>query len=157
MEMLIRVLPNKVVEPKLWEAIKYAAVQVDAVEENHRQAYLNNLLYGLLCGDMQCFLYMDDKLNKIKTVIITKIVTNEVYQKKIFCIGLAYAFEHIQSASWDKLMETLKKVAISEECSEMSLLTDNPKAAEIGIRSGYIKTWCEYNFSLGGFDGQLNR
>ncbi len=149
--MLIKVLPNKVVEPKLWEAIKYAVVQTDAVEKEHRHAYLNNLLHELLCGKAFCFVHIGEEDRRIKALLIAKVVINDVYETQTFRVGIAYAFSHSSPAEWDDIVKTIKKIATSNKCSKISFVTNNFKILEIGIRNGFVEKSREYVFDLGGY------
>jgi len=123
--MAIMLIPDEI--PKYWEAIKFAAVNFDLVEEQFRARYLNRLLYLLLAGKAQCFVRLSSE-RKLQMLGITKIVIDEIRDERtLFAIGL-YSFEKVADGVWKDDVESLKSYARANKCNTVTTWSINEKA-----------------------------
>lgn len=126
--MAVILLPDQI--PQMWEAIKYAAVSADQVEEGHRDRYLNLLLYQLLSSKAQCFVRLDST-RKLQALAVTSVVVDEMRDEKSLYVKFLYSFAKVDDEVWKQDMEVLKLYAIKNECKSIIAKTHNSKAFEL--------------------------
>ena len=131
--MPIRLLPDQI--PAFWEAIKYASVNTNMVEEKYRGRYLNRLLYLLLSDKAQCFVELDDQ-RRLEKIMITKIVQDEITDNKTLFISALYAFRKGSEMTWLKHLDWFRDFARSRGCRTMTTWIYDEKVARICERVG---------------------
>lgn len=138
--MLLILQPIQI--PKFWEAIKYAAVATDNVEEQYRPQYLNGLLHDLLSSKAQCFVRISDGEDRqLQSVMITRFVVDVVRNEKSLFIQSLFSFEHASEEQWLREFEHVKEFGRKNDCTCMVTWTNNDKAVRLsnifGMRPGY--------------------
>ena len=126
--MAVILLPDQI--PQMWEAIKYAAVNADQVEEGHRDRYLNVLLYQLLSSKAQCFVRLDSA-RRLQALAVTSVVVDEMRDEKSLYVKFLYSFAKVDDEVWKQDIEVLKLYAIKNECKSITAKTHNDKAFEL--------------------------
>jgi len=134
--MAIQITPDQV--PQFWEAIKYASVSADYVEEPYREKYLTKLLYRLLSGKAQCFVRIG-KDRKLEAIAITEIKIDEIRDENSLFIGLAYSFKKVEKEFWIQDIESLRQFAKRENCKIITAWASNEVseglAEKIGLKN----------------------
>jgi len=145
--MIIRLQPMQI--PTYWEAIKYAAVNADKVEDEYVAKYTNRLLYHLLNGKAQCFIgFSNERI--LQRILITRIITDEVRDEKSLFINCLYSFEIVSPKVWQAEFEAVKKFARSLGCTSITSWTINERAAEISRRLGMKDRFKSFIYDLRG-------
>ena len=126
--MAILLTPDEI--PKFWEAIKFAAVNFDFVEEEYRPRYLNRLLYLLLSGKAQCFVRLDAE-RRLQMICITKITVDEIRDERtLFGVGI-YSFNKVDNSIWNGDLNTVIEFAKANKCKFISSWVVNEKASNL--------------------------
>jgi len=145
--MAIMLVPDEI--PKYWEAIKFAAVNFDLVEEQYRAKYLNRLLYLLLAGKAQCFVRLSAE-RKLQMIGITKILTDEIRDERtLFAVGL-YSFEKVPDEVWKEDVEALKGYAKMNDCKTVTTWSINKKAVYLLELVGFKRRFKAMVLDLSG-------
>ena len=144
--MIIKVLQSKV--PKIWDAIKLAIVNVNELDEEKTTYYLNKVLHNLLSGKANCFLIVSDS-NKIKLIIITKIIVNDITVGRKLFVQLGYGYESSTQEEWNEGFDFVKQYARAEQCDGIQFKTRNPKVHKIGSMLGAKELYRYYEIKLG--------
>ena len=108
--------------PAFWEAIKYASVIEDRVQERFRGKYFNRLLYQLLSGKAQCFVGLSND-RRLQTLAITKIVVDEIRDENTLSVVCLYAFEKRDKSTWKEDIRALHQFAVKCNCKAITTWT----------------------------------
>ena len=124
--------------PKYWEAIKYAVVQVNAVEEKDRERYLNKLLYLLLSSKAQCFFRLDEK-RQLQSIGISRLTVDEITEKKSLNLECLYSFAKVDFKTvWLDDFRTVYEFAKNNNCDFITTTSSSEKliwmAREAGLQ-----------------------
>lgn len=132
---VVRLLAQQI--PLFWDAIKYAVVQADEVEEADLQPYLVDMLHNLLCDKAQCFVAVDDK-RVLQGLIVTRIVKSTVTEEKGLFAQALYIWTLLDGPEWQSAMEVVTQYAKKEGCRTISFNSRNPivwrKTERMGFR-----------------------
>ena len=139
--MTIMLTPDEI--PKFWEAIKFAAVNGDFVEEQYRLKYLNKLLYQLLSSKAQCFVRLSSE-RKLQMVGITKIMTDEVRDERTLFISSLYSFEKVDDSIWLNDFEFVKRFAKASNCKSITTWTMSERVSKICEQVGMKSRFKSY-------------
>jgi len=121
--MIIKILASQV--PTFWEAVKFAAIQADEVDEKNRQAYLNDLLHALLSDKAQCFVELDDS-RMLSALIVTRMSADKVTEQKYMNVQTLYAWKVMKNETWQAGMDVIEQFAKKEGCKYISFMSRNP-------------------------------
>jgi len=135
--------------PKFWEAIKFSCINADSVEVKYRSSYLTRLLYQLLSGKAQCFVRLDNK-RMLQALAITKIMIDEISDKKTLFVSCLYSFTKVDVALWQNDMRFLKKFAQENDCITITCNTVSNKVAQLCESIGMGYRHKSYILHLGG-------
>jgi hypothetical protein len=131
--MILKILASQV--PTFWEAIKFAALSADEVEEKNRQAYLNEILHSLLSDKAQCFVFLDDDRVLIG-LMVTRVQVDKITDEKALLLQALYVWKRPDTQVWIDGFNYVKQFALSQECKSFSFSSRNPalwaRAAEFG-------------------------
>lgn len=111
--MVIKLTPDQI--PKLWEIIKYAAVNANNIDKKSCPSYLYRLLHKLLSSRAQCFIVMNDK-RVIVTVYIIQFIINDITGDKYLSIQSMHSFEAANIETRKEQVNIFKKLAEKEQC-----------------------------------------
>jgi hypothetical protein len=134
--MIIRILPNQV--PRLWEAIKFAAVKANRIEEKDLPFYLNKLLADLLNDKAQCFVRIGED-RQLQAIIITKIIVDMLSGSKGLSINCLYSFESVPNEVWITTMKSLFEFAKASECKIISAYSSNERVFDLVSLVGFTE------------------
>ena len=116
--------------PAFWEAIKFASVNADQVEEEFRGKYFNRLLYQLLSGKAQCFVELSSD-RRLRAVAITKVMTDEIRDESTLLISCLYAFEKRDKSTWSNDLKALYQFAKRSDCRTITCWATNEGVVEL--------------------------
>lgn len=147
--MAIMLVPEQI--PKFWEAIKFAAVKAECVEEGYREKYLNRLLYLLLAGKAQCFVRLSAE-RKLQMLGLTSIQVDQIRDEKTLFAYSLYSFEKVDKQTWIADLEDLKAWAKTSGCKSITTMTlaNNEKAIDLLNAVGWAKRFNHFIIELGG-------
>jgi len=136
--VVIKLLPDQV--PQLWEAIKFASLKADTIEEKDRQLYLNRLLQSLLSSKAQCFVRLDNE-RQLMALTITRIMNDEVTGEKSLFINCLYSFKRVLDEQWKEEFEILKRFAEKQGCVKITTYSSNKRVFEIVSLLGFTERY----------------
>jgi hypothetical protein len=132
-----------------WEAIKYATINADEVDEGIRGAYLNDLLHSLLNSKAQCFVKLDNE-RRLQALIITKFTMDKITGEKNLFIMPFFSWKRADLEDWMEDFLLIKKFAEQEECKYITFNSRNPRVWEIGKALGFTEGLRMFSLDLGG-------
>jgi hypothetical protein len=137
--MLVVLLPSQVSE--YWPLFKGHIEKSLPPTGDYGQYDMNNILYSLLAGYAQIWVYHNEK-HESQGFIVTYIFT-DISGVKNLIIYCAIVIDKEAKVDWQAEFEVLKKFAHSKGCSKMASYITNPKAIEklkqtdVDVRSVY--------------------
>jgi hypothetical protein len=143
--MLIKLLPDQI--PQFWEAIKYAAVKAEGVEEENIPYYVNNLLYMLLSNKATCLVKLNNE-RKFIGLTIVQVVNDEARNGLTMFQRVVYAYESSSLDDWKDTIKEFKKFAISLGCKYWSGWASNEQMAKICELAGGKRQATQYVIKL---------
>jgi uncharacterized protein (UPF0262 family) len=147
--MFYKALPNKI--PVIWDLIKFAMQKSNNFKDDKESsAYLNELLHALLSGSAQCFIRSDENNEKIKTVIISRIIVHNITKEKYLLIQNYYAFKKSSPEEWQNNMNFSIEFAKKNGCDRIIVESSNPKIIDLASHFGYKERKVTLEYSLGG-------
>jgi hypothetical protein len=129
----IKLLPSQI--PQLWDAIKYAAVHVNAIPEKDIPLYLNRLLASLLNDKAQCFVRMSNE-RELQAIAVTRFIKDEVTGDKSLFWECIYSFQLVQNGQWQTDWELISKFAKDNGCKKVIIYTNNHRIIDIVSAQG---------------------
>lgn len=145
--MIIRLQPLQI--PRFWDAIKFASVNADRVEQEYTAKYLNRLLYHLLCGKAQCFIGFSEA-RVLQRMAITRITVDEVRDEKSLFVQCLYSFEIVSPKVWIAEFDFIKDFARSVGCTSITSWVTNERAAQIDRMLGMEERFKSFIYDLKG-------
>jgi len=112
--MNIRIQSDQV--PIVWDAIKFASVKSNSIEDKYIPSYLNTLLCDLLSSKAQCFVRLSEK-RELLAIAITKIMLDNTTGMKSLTVESLFSFESTTTDEWKSGIELIRKFAKASECS----------------------------------------
>ena len=143
--MIIRLLSNQV--PQLWEAIKFASVQADEVDEKDRPHYLNELLHSLLSNKAQAFVRLDENRTLLAT-LITRFAINKVSGEKSLDIQCLYSWKAQPEEVWREEFIFITTYAASEGCKKITFNSRNTAIQELSKTVGFKEQTRTFSLAL---------
>ncbi len=132
--------------PKFWNAIKFAALSVDPLEEPAKGIYLNKLLSMLLSGNAQCFVRVEN--DQLLAIILTSFKGDETTGNKIFSIGCIYSFQSVDLSRWISDLEQAKIFAKQNNCTKIVIGSKISRAQDLIVKSGFSEEYRLYSMTL---------
>jgi hypothetical protein len=145
--MIVKLLPRQI--PVFWEAIKYAAINADEVDEEHRGAYLNELLHSLLGNKCLCFIKLDDE-RRLQTLLLVKFIVDTVSGEKSLFLLPIFSWKQLKPRDWEEDAVVVKEFAKHEGCKYISFESRNPKVWQLGESLGFQEISRQFKLDLGG-------
>jgi hypothetical protein len=143
--MAIRLLPIQI--PQLWDAIKFASVNVDRIPEKDQPLYLRNLLIALLNDKAQCFIHQNGN-RQLVAIAITRINQDIVTGEKALLVSCLYSFGGISLDEWTKHMELVKQFARNSGCKKISFYSNNERVYEMVRFMNFVERFRCFTFDL---------
>ena len=135
--------------PLFWDAIKFACVKSDEVEEKNFPVYFNELLHALLSDKAQCFVMLDkDKI--LHSIAISRIITDPLLGRKELLLQCVYSMHTIEPTELMRNLSVLVALAKKEKCSAVSFNSRNPRVWEMAKLSGCKERNRNFAYELGG-------
>jgi hypothetical protein len=145
--MAIMLTPDQI--PMFWEAIKFAAVNAEIVEEKYRAKFLNRLLYLLLSSKAQCFIRLSPE-RKLQMLGLTSIQVDPIRDEKTLFAYSLYSFEKVGNKVWIEDLKNLKDWAIASGCNSLTAWTNNEKALTLFNMLGWKKRFDLFILDISG-------
>jgi hypothetical protein len=133
--MLILLTPEQV--SSNWDFISAYVVDAGPLEYQATEDKYNNILNGILCGDMQCWVEAeaDSKGWHIQAVVLTQILENSVVGiKNLLIYSLVGVDDLFDNKKWASGLLTLVKFAKSKGCANIIGYTSNARLLKIAER-----------------------
>lgn len=141
--MFVKLLPNQI--PSVWEQIKFTVTKASDLSGDSLRRYLNVLLHSLLNSKSCCFVRANSD-RKLLAIIIVKIVIEEYTGDKSLLIENLYSFQSVDWSEWLDNFNTVKQLAVKENCKRIIAHSRNPAVFDLATRLGFEET--ERSFSL---------
>ena len=126
--------------PQFWEAIKFACVNADEIDEKFLPKYLNRLLYQLLSSKAQCHVRLDEG-RQLQALAVTKLLTDNITDEKTLFISCVYSFIKTDPSIWLSDMIGLSSFAKKNNCKSITISTNIDELASLlestGLRHRY--------------------
>jgi hypothetical protein len=135
--------------PMFWEAIKFASVNAEIVEEKYRAKFLNRLLYLLLSSKAQCFIRLSPE-RKLQMLGLTSIQVDPIRDEKTLFAYSLYSFEKVGNEVWIEDLKNLKDWAIASGCNSLTAWTNNEKALTLFNMLGWKKRFDLFILDISG-------
>jgi len=136
--MFIRLTPEQI--PRLWDAIKFAVLQIDDISKGDQALYLNRLLHALLSSKAWCIVRMD-KDRKLLGISILRILDNDITGERTVFIECLYSFAHAHIDIWKEVLDLTIKYAKKEKCSKITAYSSNPRIFELAGELGFSERY----------------
>lgn len=145
--MVIKLLPQQI--PAFWEAIKFATVSADEIDEKIREVYLIDLLHSLLNSKAQCFIKLDSE-RKLQALLITKFQIDKFTGVKSLFIMPFFSWSRATFEEWKSDFLTIKQFAEKEGCKYVTFNSRNQRVWELGEVLGFVESIRTFYLDLGG-------
>lgn len=143
--MHIKVLPSQI--PQVWEAVKYAIVQLNEVPQEHMKAYLLWMLHQLLSEKAQCWVTLNEQ-RILLNVSITRIATNPFTKEPELHLQCLYAFQGLTDHIVTEALALYRQFAKSVGCARITGASRHPRACAIMEQYGFQPNYRTYTFSV---------
>jgi hypothetical protein len=143
--MIIKLLPEQV--PLFWDAIKFAAVQADEIDNKDLQPYLNELLHSLLGEKAQCFAGLDDKRTLVG-ILITRLGIDKITGDKYLLVQAVYTWKMLSDQVWKDAYELFQLFAKKEECKYITFNSRNPAIWNKAEKLGFVEKTRTYSLKI---------
>jgi hypothetical protein len=142
--MHIRVLPSQI--PQVWEAVKYAVVQLDEVPQEQHNAYFVWLLQDLLSEKAQCWVTLNED-RVLLNVSLTRLVEHAWTQERELHVSCMYAFQGLTDETVTALLQMYMDCAKTMGCVRVVGTSRHPRAYAVMERQGlvpYARTYVKH-------------
>ena len=136
---MIRLLPNQIAIPKIWDIIKFVSTETNEIQEKDIQRYYNDLLIKLLNNKMQCFVCLSEQ-RKIKTIILTEMQADNIRQIKLLSVKCIYTFEVMTDNNRHDIFKSIHEFAKKTGCSIISLAAGNKQMCDFAKGRNFRET-----------------
>ena len=135
--------------PMFWDAIKFACVKSDEVDEKNYSAYFNELLHALLSDKAQCFVMLDTG-KILHSIAISRITTNPILGRKELLLQCVYSMHTMNTEELMRNLKVLVDLAKKEKCNAVTFNSRNPRVWEMAKLSGCKERTRNFVYELGG-------
>jgi hypothetical protein len=142
--MLIMLTPNQV--PQLWEQIKFALDKSNDLGKD-KNKYFNKVLHGLLSGNAQCFIRLNDQ-RELELITITHISSDIRTNYNVLSVEALYSFKVTTDSQWEDIVSEMKKLAENLGCKKILAYTSNPRVFEITMSTGFKEAFRCFEYRL---------
>ena len=132
-----------------WDAIKYACIKADEVDEKNLASYFNELLQALLSDKAQCFVILDEQ-RILHGIAITRITVDKVQDKKEVLLQAFYSMRTVSDVETRKYFNILLELAKKESCTGITFSSRNEKIWYMAGLVGCKEKNRNFTFELGG-------
>jgi hypothetical protein len=144
---IYKLLSPQVVQ--FWDAIKYACIKADEIEDENISEYFNELLQALLSDKAQCFVVLDSS-KVLHGIAITRIVIDKMLSKKVLHIQCLYSLSMMDNSSLQKYFNFISDFANREKCSSVTFHSRNPRVWDIAKVVNAREKYRCFIYKLGG-------
>ena len=121
---------------KFWEVIKFASIKADGIKEENISSYSINLLYDLLNEKSLCLISFNKEMAVQRILIVSFVFSKETNAKGMF-FNILYGFETGTAEEWAEESQQIYNFAKKENCSFISMTTNNPQVKILAERYGF--------------------
>jgi len=145
--MHIKVMPSQI--PQVWEAVKFAIVQLDEIPNEQMPDYCVWLLHQLLAEKAQCWVTMnEDRI--LLNVSITCIVPNAFTKEPELHLQCLYAFQGLTEQTVREAIVLYQQFAKKAGCVRITGASKHPRACVIMEQHGFQPSYKTYTLAVGG-------
>lgn len=130
--MLIQLMPEQIANN--WDFLKTAVVSNTPMETTAQEIRLNNILAGLLVGDLHLWVATNGVTGNvaISGVVVTQILSNPIAGNRNLLIYSVYGFNSVMTKKeWTQNLLTLVKFARKQKCQQVIAYTNNEQLIEM--------------------------
>lgn len=131
----------------VWDAVKFAAVSTDLVEEEFQQPYCNQLLIDLLAGNKHVFVALNSN-REIIALGIVMMTMGSVTGRKRLKLSNVYAWEKTTSEDKIEFFSHIASFAKTQGCYDIETSTYNPKMQELAMKLNPASEQRQYLFTV---------
>ncbi len=144
--MHIRVMPSQI--PQVWEAVKFAIVQLDEIPNEQMQDYCVWMLHQLLSEKAQCWVTLnEDRI--LLNVSITRIVVNQFTNELELHLQCLYAFQGLTDSTVEEALTLYRMFAKKVGCKRVTGASKHPRARAVMEQHGFQKQYHTYTLDIG--------
>lgn len=136
--MLIPVLPSQITD--YWPTFEGHIEQSLPPLADGDRTDANQILYSLMVGSAQCWLFTN-KEQELKGFVITA-TNKDISDVRTLILYCVVIFDKTASVEWAEELETLKKFALTRECSKIAAYVANEKVIKClqdwGVSTSFI-------------------
>jgi len=145
--MHIKVMPSQI--PRVWEAVKFAVVQLDEIPNEQMQQYCVWMLHQLLSEKAQCWVTLNDD-RMLLNVSITRIADNAFTGQRELHLQCLYAFQGLTDQTITEALTLYRAFARKSGCVVIAGSSRHHRARELMERHGFQKQYHTYTLDIGG-------
>jgi len=145
--MHIRVLPPQI--PTVWEAVKYAVVQLDEVPPEQLNDYLLWMLQQLLSEKAQCWVTLNED-RVLLNVSLTRIVENPFTKNPELHLQCLYAFQGLTEHTITEALTLYRQFAKKAGCVTVTGSSRHPRACALLEQYGFQPGYKTYTLAVEG-------
>ena len=143
--MFIRLTPDQV--PRLWDAIKFAVLQIDDISKKNQALYLNRLLHALLSGKAWCIVRISED-RELLGIGILRILDDDITGESAIFIECIYSFARTPINIWKEVLALTIKYAKKEKCSKITTYSSNPRVFKIAKELGFDERYRYFEMEI---------
>ena len=143
--MFIRLTPEQI--PRLWDAIKFAILQIDDISKGDQVLYLTRLLHALLSGKAWCIVRMDED-RKLLGIGILRIIDDDITGESSIFIECIYSFVRTPTDIWKEVLDLTIKYAKKEKCIKVTTYSSNPRIFDIAKELGFDERYRYFEMEI---------
>lgn len=139
--MHIKVMPSQI--PIVWEAVKYAIVQLNEIPNEQLSAYFVWLLQDLLSEKAQCWVTRNEE-RILLNISVTRIVEQTWTKERELHVHCMYAFQGLTGTTVATLLQMYVDFAKARGCARVIGASRHPRACAVMEEQGlalYYRTY----------------
>ncbi len=130
--MLVQIHPTQV--PNFWEAIKFAAIKSDGIEEEYVEYYCLELLQDLLSSKKICFVAQEG--TEVLFVVLVEFRVDKMRNMKYLYFNNLYSFAAQDEKVWEQVFADFYSIAKAGDCKAIFGDSGNKKIEDMNNTLG---------------------
>lgn len=139
--MHIKVMPSQI--PQVWEAVKYAIVQMNEVPNEQLSAYFVWLLQDLLSEKAQCWITLNEE-RVLLNVSVTRTIEQGWTKERELHVHCMFAFQGLTETTVATLLQMYVDFAKTMGCTRIIGASRHPRGCAVMEQQGltpYYRTY----------------